>query len=1426
MVKKNVVVAVAVFVSAFAIGQVQAGTVTVPNYAFETIYKPNSTTITATITGWTQGVGPACPIDSGVYTFSDQTTGTLADIPGWLGYDRDGWIYWGGTYGRDQATGNLQGSVSTGNNHTPSGAYCYLSNGGGWGNPAGGLIVSSASLGNIINGATYTLSMYANGSATPIVLKLLANGTELTPSSSVWPTLSGTHQLFSRTYYAADLLSYVGQALTIVLGLDRNCSDTQSHFDDVSLTYTAPISGRNTFLVPIASSASWKDLAYLAAIPASAKTNTAGPSVIALDENGTILEEVTHYLTLYTPTIYKINTSVSLDNVACNLAQTHWTTTTRVVLVGDGDYENALCASALAARLEVPLMYFNASTGLSSATLSVIDNNLQCTTALTVNGNSTVTSQLSGIGVSQTSLANANAILGWIVSNIGAVDYFAYTNPDDRSGSWKAPKLSLAAPLLAAAHAGAVVPIAYDVDWMGTYFNYSTETTTRPTGAPSGDKWRLGTMTPVTTTYDFCITVIGDYYQYVNIDFNDDGDYGDAGEGPFLEAGNELAFDGVMFQVITGVPGAFHGPGDVTLIYPTASDMVEDLGTYFTTNGGHPEYLCIVGAFDTMPYGTEVYWGGSIVGVGDALISNVDDDVFVELATGRIVALDVTFGTLQATRSSTYNNLVNDNWKKKVVLMGGGALNMLRYASRYLQNVGFDAPYELDRHFSEGEQVYMQNRSVISHSWHSCEFGWGWGPGYGCGEPNLDEYLIEPSIAESGGCLTEAIHCYNTTPWEYMVSLQIMRRGAICHLGCTATASSCYETPRVAFWIGIAAGDTLGQAWKKSQITTEYCALADISPGWDDEAPVVLFGDPAVEINIPSSPTQTPAHVNVNGTTLTAIAPTFTLGTYDDPENPNNIYTYYGPGTYPEYWTPASNYLASYTTDGAITNMTETTSCPGGLGWPATNAWFIDEHQDGTETVYWRVRFLEWQDPYNSTIVNQLSSIAYNVTVVDDNPPTPNPATFASAPAAVSSSQITMTATTGSDATGPVQYYFDETTGHSGGTDSGWVTNPVYNDTGLSANTLYTYTVKMHDSVSPTPNVGTASSPASATTNSAPGTVTVPNCNFETIYKPDSTTITGTLSSPGWTQGVGPDCPIDVGQYNFSDQTSGTLADIAGWLGYDRDGWIAWGGSYGRDQATGNLQGSVSRGSNHTPSGLNCYLANGSGWGNAAGGLIVSQASLGNILIGATYTLSMYAEGDATPVVLKLLANGTELTPSSSVSPTLGTWQLFSRTYNAGDITSHVGQAMTIVCGVGRNASGNQSHFDDVSLAYNQNIHEMENGVLSGAQVASNNAGYTGTGFVDYIHSTGDYVELTVNVPTAGSYDLHYRYALSSGNRPLEIKVNGQVVSSSLSFPATGSWTTWGYTAAVSATLNAGNNTVRATAIGSSGANVDHLLVD
>jgi hypothetical protein len=118
---------------------------------------------------------------------------------------------------------------------------------------------------------------------------------------------------------------------------------------------------------------------------------------------------------------------------------------------------------------------------------------------------------------------------------------------------------------------------------------------------------------------------------------------------------------------------------------------------------------------------------------------------------------------------------------------------------------------------------------------------------------------------------------------------------------------------------------------------------------------------------------------------------------------------------------------------------------------------------------------------------------------------------------------------------------------------------------------------------------------------------------------------------------------------------------------------------------------------------------------------------------------------------------------------------------------------------------------------------EAETAVLYKAIAASNRAGYTGSGFADYINSTGDYVEWTVHKTRSGPSSLRFRYANGSkADRPLKVEVNGVVVAASLSFPVTGAWDKWA-TATVAANLVAGSNRVRLTSTGSSGANIDHL---
>ncbi|MER5323432.1 cellulase family glycosylhydrolase [Streptosporangium roseum] len=123
--------------------------------------------------------------------------------------------------------------------------------------------------------------------------------------------------------------------------------------------------------------------------------------------------------------------------------------------------------------------------------------------------------------------------------------------------------------------------------------------------------------------------------------------------------------------------------------------------------------------------------------------------------------------------------------------------------------------------------------------------------------------------------------------------------------------------------------------------------------------------------------------------------------------------------------------------------------------------------------------------------------------------------------------------------------------------------------------------------------------------------------------------------------------------------------------------------------------------------------------------------------------------------------------------------------------------------------------------------YEAESATVSQGAVESNHAGYSGTGFVNYDNAAGGYVEFTVNAAAAGTAALTFRFANgTTANRPMDIAVNGAVVSAARAFNGTGAWTTW-QEVTVGAALTAGANTVRATAITANGGpNLDRLTVD
>lgn len=98
------------------------------------------------------------------------------------------------------------------------------------------------------------------------------------------------------------------------------------------------------------------------------------------------------------------------------------------------------------------------------------------------------------------------------------------------------------------------------------------------------------------------------------------------------------------------------------------------------------------------------------------------------------------------------------------------------------------------------------------------------------------------------------------------------------------------------------------------------------------------------------------------------------------------------------------------------------------------------------------------------------------VAPLDTTVPNPNPMTWVVAPEAKSRSSIHMTATTATDDSGRVEYYFACTSGGAGCVDSGWMVSPDFTLNGLVANTKYSFTVKARDAAGNTTNSSTAAS--------------------------------------------------------------------------------------------------------------------------------------------------------------------------------------------------------------------------------------------------------------------------------------------------------------------------------------------------------------
>jgi autotransporter-associated beta strand protein len=140
---------------------------------------------------------------------------------------------------------------------------------------------------------------------------------------------------------------------------------------------------------------------------------------------------------------------------------------------------------------------------------------------------------------------------------------------------------------------------------------------------------------------------------------------------------------------------------------------------------------------------------------------------------------------------------------------------------------------------------------------------------------------------------------------------------------------------------------------------------------------------------------------------------------------------------------------------------------------------------------------------------------------------TPNTMSFATAPTVLNATTITMTATTVTAASPPVQYYFENTTNS---TNSGWISTPTWQQTGLAPGS-HSYRVKARDAFSTENNW----SPESTVNLTSAGDTTPPSPSPMTFVAPpaaeDIQTITMTATTATDANSV---------QYDFENTTLGT----------------------------------------------------------------------------------------------------------------------------------------------------------------------------------------------------------------------------------------------------------------------------------------------
>lgn len=657
----------------------------------------------------------------------------------------------------------------------------------------------------------------------------------------------------------------------------------------------------------------------------------------------------------------RVNTSLPADSAsqaACSLAKEFWTKSDTIVTCNGQNYTEALVASSLAARLRVPLLYYGKN-GFSKETLKVIE---KLSPERIIDIGKTAAPQIKGI--KSIRLADEYAVLAWMKKQGMVIDYLAVANPKDRTKG-RVKKLSLMVPLLAAARKGGIAILDFDTTWKHPVIGTEKFKEPKKGWPDSSAEWKSGTINLNNESLSYLITT-GRWSKNLSLYLLDKKGMCSSP----LRTGDRIKIGKLNYTLCLD-PKSNNGKADLSLTWPGIPEIREKLKTYYDVLGGHPEYLCILGEPDVIPHGIVPKSPGDCTDLpSDQPLVNTDADPFIEIAQGRIVGEDLYSASLTVCRELVYDDLIDSSWATQA-----GSAGWPNLITKDFEDVGFNmVPRHTGKEGVIRKDSPLCNVGAIVHGAHSSWLGLG---GF---YPWNSRVLLAPALIESSGCSTMRL-CRDEKGRS--APERLLRNGVVAVDGNIMNGVGQQEYYKSEFWNAILSGYSVGKAHRFALNRALLAALArkELKHGGFRYQFYIrtLFGDPAMKIHLPGKRKIKPAYFEKKASEVVVYPPEkwWKMISKPNPEWHSKydlLHLAYGAGVGRENWwshkykhgQKAYYYTVELPMADKVNEIIQTSTQPKPLGWDGK--YWIDEHQNGTCSVFWRVKMLELDMHNGNTI--------------------------------------------------------------------------------------------------------------------------------------------------------------------------------------------------------------------------------------------------------------------------------------------------------------------------------------------------------------------------------------------------------------------------------------------------------------------------